>query len=35
MTAYGVALGVAITLIVVLFSLRGKRHPESLENIDV
>ena len=35
MVAYGVALGVAITLAVVLFSLRGKGHPELLEDMDM
>ncbi len=29
--AYGAAIGVAITLAVVLFTLRGKGHPEELE----
>jgi len=29
--AYGAAIGVFITLAIVLFSLRGKGHPESLE----
>jgi len=29
--AYGAAIGVAISLAVVLFSLRGKGHPEPLE----
>jgi len=29
--AYGAAIGVAITLAVILFSLRGKGHPELLE----
>jgi len=29
--AYGAAIGVAITLPIVLFSLRGKGHPEPLE----
>ncbi len=29
--AYGTAIGVAITLAIVLFSLRGKGHSESLE----
>jgi len=28
--AYGAAIGVAITLAVVLFTLRGKGHPEEL-----
>jgi len=28
---YGVAIGVAIALAVVTFSLRGKGHPEPLE----
>lgn len=31
MVAYGVALGVAITLATVLFVLRGKGHPEPLD----
>ena len=29
--AYGAAIGVAITLAIVLFSLRGKGHPEPLD----
>jgi len=29
--AYGAVIGVAITLAIVLFSLRGKGHPEPLE----
>jgi hypothetical protein len=29
--AYGAAIRVAITLAIVLFSLRGKGHPEPLE----
>jgi hypothetical protein len=29
--AYGAAIGVAITLAIVLFSLRGKGHHESLD----
>jgi len=29
--AYGAVVGVAITLAIVLFSLRGKGHPEPLE----
>lgn len=29
--AYGAAIGVAITLAIVLFALRGKGHPEPLE----
>jgi len=29
--AYGAAIGVAITLAVVLFALRGKGHPEPIE----
>jgi hypothetical protein len=29
--AYGAAVGVAIALAIVLFSLRGKGHPEPLE----
>ncbi len=29
--AYGIAIGVAITLAIVLFALRGKGHPETLE----
>jgi len=29
--AYGAVIGVAITLAIVLFSLRGKGHPEALE----
>lgn len=31
MVAYGAAIGVAITLAIVLFSLRGKGHPELIE----
>lgn len=31
LTAYGAAIGVAITLAVVLFTLRGKGHPEPLD----
>lgn len=31
MAAYGAAIGVAITLAIVLFSLRGKGHPEIIE----
>jgi len=31
LAAYGAAIGVAITLAVILFSLRGKGHPEPLE----
>ena len=31
LAAYGAAIGVAITLAVVLFALRGKGHPEPLE----
>jgi len=31
--AYGAAIGVAITLAIVLFSLRGKGHPEPLEKM--
>ena len=31
LAAYGAAIGVAISLAVVLFSLRGKGHPEPLE----
>ena len=31
MVAYGAAAGVAITFAIVLFALRGKGHPESLE----
>ena len=31
MAAYGAAAGVAITLAVVLFSLRGKGHPEPID----
>ena len=31
LAAYGAVIGVAITLAVVLFSLRGKGHPEPLE----
>jgi hypothetical protein len=34
MAAYGVAIGIAITLAIVLFALRGKGHPELLENMD-
>lgn len=30
MAAYGAAAGVAITLAIVLFALRGKGHPEDL-----
>jgi len=29
--AYGAVIGVAITLAIVLFSLRGKGHPELIE----
>ncbi len=29
--AYGAAIGVAITLAIVCFSLRGKGHPEPLD----
>jgi len=29
--AFGAAVGVAITLAIVLFSLRGKGHPESID----
>jgi len=29
--AFGTAVGVAITLAIVLFALRGKGHPEPLE----
>ena len=31
MVAYGAAAGVAITLAIILFSLRGKGHPEDLD----
>jgi len=31
LAAYGAAIGVAITLAVILFALRGKGHPEPLE----
>lgn len=31
MAAYGAAAGVAIVLAIVLFSLRGKGHPEDIE----
>jgi len=31
MAAYGAVIGVAITLAIVLFSLRGKGHPEQIE----
>jgi len=31
MTAYGAVIGVGITLAIVLFSLRGKGHPEQIE----
>jgi len=31
MAAYGAVVGVAITLAIVLFSLRGKGHPEQIE----
>jgi len=31
MAAYGAAVGVAITLAIVLFALRGKGHPEPLD----
>lgn len=31
MAAYGAAAGVAIALAIVLFSLRGKGHPEDIE----
>ena len=29
--AYGTAIGVAISLAIVLFALRGKGHPESFD----
>jgi hypothetical protein len=29
--AYGAAIGVAISLAIVLFALRGKGHPESFD----
>ncbi len=32
LAAYGAAIGVAITLAIVLFSLRGKGHPESYDD---
>jgi len=31
LAAYGTVIGVTITLAVVLFSLRGKGHPEELD----
>jgi hypothetical protein len=31
MAAYGAAIGIAITLAVVTFALRGKGHPDTLE----
>lgn len=31
MAAYGAAAGVVIALAIVLFSLRGKGHPEDIE----
>ena len=31
MAAYGVAIGVAITLAISLFALRGKGHPEIID----
>jgi len=31
MAAYGAVIGVAITLAIILFSLRGKGHPEPIE----
>ena len=31
MAAYGAAAGVAVALAIVLFSLRGKGHPETIE----
>jgi len=31
MTAYGAVIGVGSTLAIVLFSLRGKGHPEQIE----
>ena len=31
MAAYGAAVGVAVTLAIVLFALRGKGHPESVD----
>ena len=31
MVAYGAAIGVAITLAIVCFALRGKGHPEPLD----
>ena len=31
LAAYGAAIGVAITLAIVCFALRGKGHPESFD----
>lgn len=31
MAAYGTVIGIGLALAIVLFSLRGKGHPESLE----
>jgi hypothetical protein len=31
MAAYGAVIGLGITLAIVLFSLRGKGHPEPIE----
>jgi hypothetical protein len=31
MAAYGAAMGVAITLAIILFALRGKGHPETID----
>ncbi len=31
MVAYGAAAGVALTFTIILFTLRGKGHPEPLE----
>jgi len=32
LAAYGAAIGVFISLAIVLFSLRGKGHPEEIES---
>lgn len=31
MAAYGAAIGVAVTLAIILFALRGKGHPEPID----
>jgi len=35
MVAYGAAIGVFISLAIVLFALRGKGHPEPIDEINV